>query len=145
MKQATNKTNITTFNRGIATLLLISQLLTSCGFNETLVVPSKSAPASMQKEYDESLQGDHTPQGFGSTDSDETFAFDTTTIAGAQLTFTHTTEAGLQVTYFPSGNNTQPTPITHTPSSQPPTAHRNPSANSHPQKRCYSPAKASGK
>ena len=93
--------SISTFHKMIASVLLISQLLTSCGFQENLA-PSNPhlEPSSLVCEH--SLDQDQSAQ----TSSHDTrlsaernFQLHATTIADTRLTFTYTQGSGLQATY----------------------------------------------
>jgi hypothetical protein len=87
----TIKNNITKVQRSIAYVLLLSELLTSCGFKETIlpnIQPQESRPSTCAVLPDTSLVA-----------SDSTFQLSTTTIEGTALTFAYTPEAGLQAKY----------------------------------------------
>ncbi len=89
--QYTIKNNITKIQRSIAYVLLLSELLTSCGFKEPIVPRTAS--------QDPSTSTFAVPKDTSLAASDSTFQLRTTTIEGTALNFAYTPEAGLQATY----------------------------------------------
>ena len=87
----TNKNNITTVQRSIAYVLLLSELLTSCGFKES-ILPSIQPQAPSTSTW-------AVPQDTSLVASANNFELSTTTIEGTKLTFAYTPEVGLQATY----------------------------------------------
>ncbi len=104
----TIKNNITKIHRGIASVLLISQLLTSCGFHETILPRIPQAQRASIGEVP--IDSDLTSQSIDSTASDKTFPLKTNTIEGIEITFTHTPTTGLQASYKKS-DMTEAAPI----------------------------------
>ena len=87
----TIKNNITKVQQSIAYVLLLSELLTSCGFKETIlpsIQPQDSRPSTYEVLPDTSLSA-----------SANNFQLSTTTIEGTALTFDYTSEQGLQAKY----------------------------------------------
>lgn len=108
--------NITKTNRGIATVLLLSQLLTSCGgFKEALIVPNRPSPEPMQSTCFVPLQED-----CGANASIYVFQMATTTLEGTHLIFHYSPEQGMKVTYQikadnPHGINLRALPVQQCP------------------------------
>jgi hypothetical protein len=83
--------NITSIQRSIAYGLLLCELLTSCGFKETIlpsIQPQDPRTSTCAVPLNTSLAA-----------SDSTFQLCTTIIEGIKLTFAYTPEAGLQARY----------------------------------------------
>ena len=88
----TIKNNITKVQRSIAYVLLLSELLTSCGFKESIlpsIPPQDPRPSTCAA----------VPKDTSLAASDNTFQLRTTTIEGTALIFSYTSEAGLQAKY----------------------------------------------
>ena len=86
------KTYITTLHRGIASVLLASQLLTSCGFHETVLPRKEKLPQEIIGLLDDnpiahpSTLAPASDQGYASDDSSQSFETPTyTTREGHQI------------------------------------------------------------
>jgi hypothetical protein len=96
--QSTSKNSIPKFYRGIASILLFCELLTSCVGNQPIfpnIASSEVRPSTCDEQF--AIQTQH--QGYKSTQSDTNVTFVTTTIDGTTTITFYCTPKGLQATY----------------------------------------------